>query len=121
MARLFPRHAVDRFLEHNVFYTRGQCTIQEGWNGFRRGASRSGGHGNSPGSNGTDGVREGDVPNCSGKLHDPGKLAFRRLGILPQQLRTSPLFALYLTPSMRKHQVTFMCEITTELGVLCRQ
>src|SRR5271165_1050780 len=32
------------------------------------------------------GRREGDVLNCSGKLHDPGKLAFRRLGILPQQL-----------------------------------
>ncbi len=37
MACLFPRHAVDRFLEHNVFYTMGQCTIQEGWNGFKRG------------------------------------------------------------------------------------
>ena len=36
MARLFPRHAVDRFLEHNVFYTIGQWTIQEGWNGFER-------------------------------------------------------------------------------------
>src|SRR5271157_3943266 len=35
MARLFPRHAVDRFLEHIVFYTIGQCTIQEGWKGFR--------------------------------------------------------------------------------------
>jgi len=31
-------------------------------------------------------VREGDVPNCSGKSHDPGKPAFRRLGILPEQL-----------------------------------
>ncbi len=39
------------------------------------------------------GCREGDIPNCSGKLHDPGKRAFRRIGILPQQLRTSPLFA----------------------------
>ncbi len=43
MARLFPSRAVDRFLEHNVFYTMGQCTIQEGLNGFKRGASRSGG------------------------------------------------------------------------------
>ena len=33
------------------------------------------------------------IPNCSGKSHDPGKPAFRRLGILPHQLRTSPLFA----------------------------
>jgi len=40
MARLFPRHAVDRFLEHNLFYARGQCTIQEGWNGFKRGSNR---------------------------------------------------------------------------------
>jgi hypothetical protein len=38
-------------------------------------------------------VREGDLPKCSGKLTDPGKPAFRRPGILPQQLRTSPLFA----------------------------
>src|SRR5271157_4863049 len=38
-------------------------------------------------------VLEGDIPNCSGKLHDPVKPAFRRLGILSQQLRTSPLFA----------------------------
>jgi len=37
-------------------------------------------------------VLEGDIPNCSGKLHDPVKPAFRRLGILPQQLRRSPLF-----------------------------
>src|SRR5208337_3924004 len=37
-------------------------------------------------------VLEGDIPNCSGKLHDPFKPGFRRLGILPQQLRTSPLF-----------------------------
>ncbi len=37
-------------------------------------------------------VGEGDVRNCFGKLNDPGKPAFRRLGILPQQLRTSPLF-----------------------------
>ncbi len=38
-------------------------------------------------------VREGDIPKCSGKSHDPGKPAFRRLGILPQQLKTSPLSA----------------------------
>jgi hypothetical protein len=38
-------------------------------------------------------VGEGDVRNCLGKLNDPGKPALRRLGILPQQLRTSPLFA----------------------------
>ncbi len=36
--------------------------------------------------------REGDIPNCSGNLQDPGKLVFRRVGILPQQLRTSLLF-----------------------------
>ena len=34
--------------------------------------------------------REGDIPNCSAKLHDPCKPAFRRLRILPQQLGTSP-------------------------------
>jgi hypothetical protein len=32
---------------------------------------------------------EGDIRNCFGKLNDPGKPAFRRLGILPQQLGTS--------------------------------
>jgi hypothetical protein len=32
-----------------------------------------------------------DIFNCSGKLHYPGKRAFRRLGNLPQRLRTSPL------------------------------
>jgi len=37
-------------------------------------------------------VREGDIPDCSGKLHDPGKHDFRRLGILPDQLRMPPLF-----------------------------
>ena len=36
------------------------------------------------------GRREGDIPNCSGELHDRGKPAFRRLGILPQQLGSSP-------------------------------
>ncbi len=39
------------------------------------------------------GVGEGDIRNCLGKLNDPGKPALRRPGILPQQLRTSPLFA----------------------------
>ena len=39
-------------------------------------------------------VREGDIRNCFGKLNDPGKPALRRLCILPQQLRRSPLFAL---------------------------
>jgi hypothetical protein len=34
--------------------------------------------------------REGEIPNCSGRLHHPGKPAFLRLGILPQQLRTFP-------------------------------
>jgi len=38
-------------------------------------------------------VGEGDIRNCFGKLNDPGKPALRRLGILPQQLRASPLFA----------------------------
>src|SRR5271157_2395310 len=42
-------------------------------------------------------AREGDIPNCSGKLHDPVKPALRRLGILPQQLRTSPLFVLTIS------------------------
>ena len=36
-----------------------------------------------------EGRREGDIPIRSAKLHDPGKPAFRRLGILPQQLRMS--------------------------------
>ena len=36
--------------------------------------------------------REEDIANCSGKLNDLGKSAFRRLGILPQELRVSPLF-----------------------------
>jgi len=36
-------------------------------------------------------VGEGDIRNCFGKLNDPGKPALRRLGILPQQLRASPL------------------------------
>jgi hypothetical protein len=34
-------------------------------------------------------VGEGDLRNCFGKLNNPGKPAFRRLGILPQQLRTT--------------------------------
>jgi len=46
-------------------------------------------HGSTPPRSG---VGEGDVRNCFGKLNDPGKPALRRLGILPQQLRTSPLF-----------------------------
>ena len=40
---------------------------------------------------------KGEIPNCSGELHDPVKPAFRRLGILPQQLRTSPLFVLTIS------------------------
>ena len=63
MARLFPRHAVDRFLEHNVFYTIGQCTIQEGWNGFKRGASSSGG-------------QTGRAHNFANNWPETGKLAF---------------------------------------------
>ncbi len=63
MARLFPRHAVDRFLEHNVFYTIGQCTIQEGWNGFERGASSSGG-------------QIGRAHNFAHNWPETGKLAF---------------------------------------------
>ncbi len=39
------------------------------------------------------GVGEGDIRNCLGKLNDPGKPALRRLGILPQQIRASPMFA----------------------------
>jgi len=34
-----------------------------------------------------------DIRNCFDKLNDPGKPALRGLGILPQQLTTSPLFA----------------------------
>jgi hypothetical protein len=34
---------------------------------------------------------KGGIRNCLGKLNDPGKLALRRLGILPQQLTTSSL------------------------------
>ena len=63
MARLFPKHAVDRFLEHNVFYTIGQCTIQEGWNGFKRGASSSGG-------------QTGRAHNFANNWPKTGKLAF---------------------------------------------
>jgi hypothetical protein len=36
-------------------------------------------------------VGEGDIHDCFGKLNDAGKPALRRLGILSQQLRTSPL------------------------------
>jgi hypothetical protein len=36
---------------------------------------------------------EGDSRSSFGKLNDPGKSALRGLGILPQQLTTSPLFA----------------------------
>jgi len=39
------------------------------------------------------GLGKGDSRNSFGKLNDPGKSALRRLGILPQQLTTSPLFA----------------------------
>jgi hypothetical protein len=63
MARLSPRHAVDRFLEHNVFYTIGQCTIQEGWNGFKRGSNRSGG-------------QTGRAHNFANNWPETGKLAF---------------------------------------------
>ena len=45
--------------------------------------------------------REGGVPNCPGKLHDPRKPAFRRPSILPQQLRTAALFA---PPAPRLHR-----------------
>ena len=38
-------------------------------------------------------VGEGDVRDCFGKSNDPGKPALRRLVVLPQQLRTSPLSA----------------------------
>jgi len=40
-----------------------------------------------------DGLGEGDIRNCFGKLNDPSKPALRRLSILPQKLRTSPLSA----------------------------
>ena len=36
------------------------------------------------------GRREGNIPDCSAKLDDPGKPAFRKLCILPQRLRTFP-------------------------------
>ncbi len=39
------------------------------------------------------GVGNGDIRNSLGKLNDPGKPPLRRLGILPRQLRMSPLFA----------------------------
>jgi len=38
-------------------------------------------------------VGKGDIRSCFGKFNDPGKPALRRLGILRQQLGTSPLFA----------------------------
>ena len=44
------------------------------------------------------GVGKGDIRNCFGKLNDPGKPALRRLGILRQQLGTSPLFAPMASP-----------------------
>src|SRR5271166_259718 len=53
--------------------------------------------------------REGDIPNCFGKLHDSGKPAFRRPGILPKQLRTSPL----LVPGWRT-----WCRAAQVYGVL---
>ena len=43
------------------------------------------------------GGRNRGIRNCFGKLNDPGKQGLRRLGILPQQLRTSPLFAPSIT------------------------
>ena len=43
------------------------------------------------------GGRKRGIRNCFGKLNDPGKQGLRRLGILPQQLRTSPLFAPSIT------------------------
>ena len=36
------------------------------------------------------GGRKRGIRNCFGKLNDPGKQGLRRLGILPQQLRTYP-------------------------------
>jgi hypothetical protein len=50
------------------------------------------------------GVVEGNIRNCFGKLNDPGKPALRRLGILPQQLRTSPLFARRFTEVVLNEQ-----------------
>ncbi len=41
---------------------------------------------------------KGDIRNSFGKLNDPGKPPLRRLGILPRQLRMSPLSA----PGKRK-------------------
>ena len=39
------------------------------------------------------GVGKADIRSSFGKLNDPGKPPLSRLGILPRQLRTSPLFA----------------------------
>ncbi len=44
--------------------------------------------------------REGDIRNRFGKLNDPGKSALRRLCIMPQQLRTSPLFVIDSFPGV---------------------
>src|SRR5271157_1807636 len=51
------------------------------------------------------GSREASFLYCSAKLHNPGKPAFHRLGILPQQLRTSPFVRAVATlkPLNRDH------------------
>ncbi len=47
-------------------------------------------------------IGEGDSSNCFGKLNDLGKPPVRRLGILPQQLRTSPMFVIPFVRSPRQ-------------------
>ena len=61
------------------------------------------------------GVGEWDIRNCFGKLNHPGKPAHRRLGILPQQLKTSPLFALIVVVG-RVHQEDIRRAVQCDLG-----
>src|SRR5271157_5456717 len=46
-------------------------------------------HGQTPRRDSQLGAGKGDIRNCLGGLNNRGKPALRRLGILPQQLRTS--------------------------------
>src|SRR5271157_2101324 len=54
---------------------------------------------------GTFGGGEGEIRNRFGELNDPGKPALRRLGILPQHLRTSPL----IPPRLASERASTIC------------
>src|SRR5208337_3116288 len=49
-------------------------------------------------------VGQEDIRNSLGRLNDPGKPPLRRLGILPRQLRVSPLFLPGLPGEVRRGQ-----------------